>query len=134
MRRTHAAFPLLLAMVSSPALSENWREVTKVDEVPGYIDTDSIDQDGDKVRFRLDMHLSQTQGAQTGHRFDRIASLVEIDCRKKTYRILKIGGKLGDMSVFWGKSPDKSVDPVRPGTAVDDELRAACFDEWASGG
>lgn len=134
MRCATAAFPLLLAMVNSPALSENWREVTKVGEVPGYIDTDSIKREGDKVRFRLEMHLPQPQSARTGHRFDRITSMVEIDCRGKTYRVLRIGAKLGDLSVFGGKSPDKSVQPARPGTAVDDEMRAVCFGEWGSGG
>lgn len=127
-------FGLSLVLVSSPALSETWRLVTKVGKVPGYIDTDSFKRDGDKVRFRLEVHLSEPQSAQSGHRFDRITSMVEIDCRGKTYRLVRIGAKLGDLSVFGGKSPDKSVNPVRPGTAADDEMRAVCSDHWPSGG
>jgi hypothetical protein len=133
MQRAISALPLLLAMVGSPAQSETWREVSKVGDTSGYIDTESIKRDGDKVRFRLDMRLFLPEGTRSGHRYDRIASTVEIDCREKTYRILRIGAKLGDRSVFGGKSPDKSVNPIRPGTTVDDEMRAVCSDEWGGG-
>jgi hypothetical protein len=134
MRKFILVLALPLTLLASPALSENWRLVSKVADIPGYIDTDSLKRDGDKIRFRLEMRFPETQGTPAGRRYDRIASTVEIDCRAKTYRILRIGAKVGEISVFGGKSPDKSVNPVRPGTAVDDEMRAVCSDDWVAGG
>lgn len=126
-------FGLSLVLVSAPALSQTWRQVSKVGQVLGYIDTDSLKRDGDKVRFRMEVRFPITQGTPAGRRYDRIASLVEIDCRVKTYRLLRIGAKVGEISVFGGKSPDRSANPIRPGTAADDEMRAVCSDQWPSG-
>lgn len=134
MRIFIGALALPLALLGSPALSENWRVVTKVGEVFGYIDTDSIKRDGDKVRFWMELRLPQAQAAPTGHRFDRMGSMIEIHCRAKTYRSLRIRANLGDQLIHEDKSPDKSASPVRPGTAADDEMRAVCSGDWASGG
>lgn len=133
MRRAISAITLLLAMASAPARSENWRESSSMGDVVGYVDTDGIKRDGDKVRFWTEVRFPQPQTAPTGERFDRMAALVEINCRAKTYRHLRNRANLGDRLIYEGKVPKEPPEPVRPGTNADFELRAVCFDDWASG-
>jgi hypothetical protein len=133
MRCAISAFPLLLAMVSSPALAEKWREAASSGDVVGYIDTDAIKRKGDKIRFWSEVRFPEPQTAPTGHRFDRMAALIEVDCRAKTYRSLRNRANLGDRLIYEGKVANDSADPVTPGTNADVELRSVCFDDWPSG-
>jgi hypothetical protein len=118
---------------ASPALAENWREVSNRDAVVSYIDADAIKRDGDKVRFWVEMRLPEAQTAPTGERFDRIAAMVEINCRTKSYLSLRNRANLGNRLIYQGKTPFASVRTVQPDTPAAAELRAVCFDDWASG-
>ena len=132
MRARVIASSLLIMLSASPALAENWREVSNRDAVVSYIDADAIKRDGDKVRFWMELRLPQVQTAPTGERFDRMAAMVEINCRAKTYRSLRQRANLGDRLIHEGKSPVNSARAVTPGTPGDAELRAVCFDDWGS--
>lgn len=134
MRVVKSIFGLSLALLSTPALPETWREVAKVNDVSGYIDTDDIKRDGDKVRFWMELRLPAPRTAPTGERFDRMAAMVEINCRSKTYRALRYRASMDGRTIHEGKSPGRSARPVRPGTAADNEMRAVCFNDWSSGG
>lgn len=133
-RRALSALALSPALMGSPAWSEDWRHVSKVGEVAGYIDRDSIERKGDKVRFWMELRLPEARTAPTGARFNRLASLIEIHCRSKTYRALRVRADLGEQLVHESKTADRSAKPIRPDTPADHELRAVCFDDWASGG
>jgi len=133
MRCAIFAITLLLAVASSQARSENWRESSSIDDVVGYIDTEGIKRHGDQVRFWMEVRFPEPQTAPTGHRFDRMAALVEINCRAKTYRHLRNRANLGDRLIYEGKVPNDPAEPVTPGTNADFELRAVCFDDWPSG-
>lgn len=132
MRLAAIAVPLLLAMAGSPALAENWRKAGSMGDVVGYVDTDDIKRDGDKVRFWTQIRYPEPQGLPSGHRFDRMAALVEIDCTAKTYRTLRTRANLGDRLVYSGKVRKDPLSPVRPGTNVDAQRRAVCLDDWGS--
>jgi hypothetical protein len=133
MRSAIYVFPFLLALASAPASSENWRKSGSTGGAIGYIDTDSLKRDGDKIRFWTEVRLPEPQSAPSGERFDRMAALVEIDCRAKTYRNLKSRANLGDRLIHQGKVPKGAPDPVRPGTNIHVQLRAVCFDDWQGG-
>jgi hypothetical protein len=133
MRCAISAFALLLAMVSSPASSENWRQLSGGGDAVGYIDTDAIKRNGDKVRFWREVRFPEPQTAPTGHRFDRMAALIEVSCRAKTFRYFRQRAKLGDRLIYDGKDPNDSAHAIRPGSTVDVELRAVCFNDWPSG-
>ncbi len=133
MRTKIIIFGLLTMVPGSPALSEKWREVAKKDGVAGYIDTDAIKRDGDKIRYWLELRLPEPQTAPTGERFDRLATMVEINCRTKSYLSLKNRANLGNRLIYQGKTPFAEVRTVQPGTPADAELRAVCFNDWASG-
>ena len=133
MRVAKTIFGLSLVLAGSPALAENWREVAKKDGVVGYIDTDAIKRDGDKVRYWMELRLPEAQTAPTGQRFDRMAAMVEINCRTKSYLSLRNRANLGDRMIYKGKTPFAEVRTVQPGTPAEAELRAVCFDQWASG-
>lgn len=105
-----------------------------MNDVSGYIDTDRIEREGDKVRFWMELRLPAPKTAPTGQSFDRMSAMIEIDCRSKTYRNLRNAASLGDRTIHEGKSPDRSPRPVRPGTAAEDEMRAVCDNDWASAG
>lgn len=130
----HAIFtvPLLLATVSSPALSENWRQMGMIGDSVGYIDMDSIKRSGDKVRFWRDVRRPEPQTAPTGHRFDSSAVLIEVNCRAKEFRYLRQRAKLGDRLIYDAKDPNDSLQAIRPGSVIDAELRAVCFNDWPS--
>ena len=134
MRRAIFVVPLLLALASSPALSETWRKSSSTGGGAGYIDTDAIERDGDNIRFWTEIRFPEAQAAPTGHRFDRMGALVEIDCREKTYRTLRNRANLGDRLIYQGKVPKDAPNPIRPGTNVDAQLRAVCFNDWSSAG
>lgn len=131
----HAIFvvPLVLAMVSSPALSENWRQMGTVGNSVGYIDMDSIKRSGDKVRFWRDVRSPEPETAPTGHRFDSRAVLIEVNCRAKMFRYLRLRAKLGNRLIYDAKDPNDSLQAARPGSVIDTELRAVCFNDWPSG-
>ena len=132
MRHAIFAVPLLLSMVSSPALSENWRQMGTIGDAVGYIDMDSIKRSGDKVRFWRDVRRPEPQTAPTGHRFDSSAVLIEVNCRAKTFRYLRQRAKLGDRLIYDAKDPNDSLHAIRPGSVIDTELRAVCFNDWPS--
>ncbi len=132
MRHSILAVPILLAMVSSPALSDNWRQMGTMGDSVGYIDIDSIKRSGDKVRFWRHVRSPEPQTAPTGHRFDSMAVLIEVSCRAKTFRYLRHRAKLGDRIFYDAKDPNDSLHAIRPGSAIDAELRAVCFNDWPS--
>lgn len=132
MRSTISALGLLLAAASAPALSENWRKSSSMGDVVAYIDTDAIKRDGDKIRYWSEVRFPEPQKAPTGHRFDRMAALVEVNCRAKTYRNLRNRANLDGHLIYEGKVKD-SAEPVAPGTNIDAELRAVCFGDWSRG-
>lgn len=132
MRHAIFAVPLLLSTVSTPALSENWRQMGTVGSRVGYIDMDSIKRKGDKVRFWRDVRSPEPQTAPTGHRFDSAAVLIEVNCRAKRFRYLRQRAKLGDRIIYDAKDPDDSLHDILPGSVIDAELRAICFNEWPS--
>lgn len=133
MHARNIIFGLLIMLPGSPVLAENWREVAKNGGVAGYIDMDAIKRDGDKVRYWLELRLPEAQTAPTGERFDRMAAMVEINCRTKSYLSLRNRANLGDRLIYKGKTPFAEVRTVQPGTPADAELRAVCFGDWASG-
>ena len=132
MRLAIFAVPLLLAMASSPALSENWRQMGTIGDSVGYLDMDSIKKSGDKVRFWRDVRHPEPRTAPTGHRFDSNAVLIEVDCRAKQFRYLRQRAKLGDRVIYDAKDPNDSLQAIRPGSVIDAELRAVCFNDWPS--
>jgi hypothetical protein len=133
MRHAIFAAPILLAMVSAPALSENWRQMGTVGDSVGYIDIDSIKRSRDKVRFWRDVRSQEPQTAPTGHRFDSASVLIEVDCRAKMFRYLRQRAKLGDRLIYDAKDPNDSLHAIRPGSVIDTELRAVCLNEWPTG-
>lgn len=133
MRKFIVVLALPLTLLSSPAPAAKWREVSKVGDVVGYIDTDAIKRDGDKVRFWVELRLPEARTAPTGERFDRMAAMVEINCRSKSYLSLRNRANLGDRLIYEGETPFAPVRTVQPGTPAEAELRAACFDDWGSG-
>ena len=132
MRRAISVFPIVLAVASVPASSETWRESGSTGGAIGYIDTDSLKRDGDKIRFWTEIRLPEPKSAPTGERFDRMGALVEIDCRAMTYRNLRNRAGLGDRLIYEGKVKE-APDTVTPGTNIHAQLRAVCFDDWSSG-
>jgi hypothetical protein len=132
MRLAIFAVPLLLSVASSPALSENWRRMGTVGDSAGYIDMDSIKRSGDKVCFWRDVRSPEPRAAPTGHRFDSSAVLVEVNCRAKVFRYLRLRAKLGDRVIYDAKDPNDSLHAVEPGSVVDTELRAVCLNDWPS--
>jgi hypothetical protein len=79
------------------------------------------------------VRFPEPQAAPTGERFDRMEALIEVQCRAKTYRYLRQRAKLGDVLIYDGKDPENSAQAIEPGSTVDAELRAVCFDDWPSG-
>ena len=132
MRRAIFAVPLLLAMTGSPAMSENWRQMGTLGESVGYLDMDSIKRSGDKVRFWRDVRSPEPETAPTGHRFDSASVLIEVDCRARNFRYLRQRAKLGDRIIYDAKDPNDSLHAIGPGSVIDAELRAVCFNEWPS--
>lgn len=131
----HAIFtvPILLAMASSPALSENWRQMGTNGARVGYVDMDSIKRSGDKVRFWRDVRSPEPETAPTGHRFDSASVLIEVNCRAKKFRYLRQRAKLGDRLIYDAKDPNDSLHDIGPGSVIDAELRAVCFNDWPGG-
>jgi hypothetical protein len=133
MRRAAFAVPLLLAMGISPALAENWRRMGTVGDSVGYVDRDSIKRSGDKVRFWRDVRSPEPQTAPTGDRFDSASVLIEVNCRTKTFRYLRQRAKLGGRVIYDAKDSDDSLQAMEPGSVIDTELRAVCFNDWPAG-
>lgn len=124
--------PAVLAFAlagTAAAQPQNWRASSASDEAQGYIDTDSIDREGDRVRFWREIRFGQVQSTDSGERFDRIAAHYEGDCRLKTLRSMTLRVRLGGRLVFEGEDTGET-EAVSPGSAGDADLRAACFNEW----
>lgn len=133
MRGKVIALVLLVAMLGSPARSENWRPSSGTGEVIAYIDTDAIRRKGDEVRFWRQLRLPEPQTLPNGARFDRAAALFKANCRTMTFQSLRNRAHLGDRLLFDGKDDNHEIHTAEPGSNAEADLRAACFDDWKIG-
>ena len=133
MRSAKLIFGLSLALSSSMAQSENWRVSSSGNGAVAYIDTDSIQPKGDRVRFWRELRWPEPQLMPSGTSYDRLAGLFEADCRARTLRSLRNRLRLGTRVVFDAKDRNDAPDVMKPGSNGETDLRAACFNEWKSG-
>ncbi|MEA3051853.1 MAG: hypothetical protein QOG72_756 [Sphingomonadales bacterium] len=133
MRSGLLALALVIAGLGSPALPANWRQLSGGSDGGSYIDTDAITRKGDKSRYWREVRFPEPQTAPTGDRFNRMAALIEVNCRAKTFRYLRQRANLGDVVIYDEKDQDDSRQAIEPGSYVHAELRAVCFGEWPSG-
>ncbi len=121
----------LAASMPFPASAQpqTWRQGSSSGGQAAFIDTASIERAGDKVRFWREVRTAQPALFESGERYDRIGSLLEVDCRARTLRNLRIYAKLGDTLIFESGEASE-LEAVEAGTTADTDLRAACFNEW----
>jgi len=119
---------LLLASIPPVAAQQRtWRSSSHQGGDRTFIDTSSIRRDGAKVRFLRELRFAEPQGVGSG--FDRLLSLIEVDCEARTIQTLERTVKLGEEVVASG-SDYEDPQPVRRRTTADVDLRAVCFDDW----
>lgn len=126
-----AAVAAALVTLGFPASAQQqgWRPASSNGEQRAYIDTASIRRDGDLVRFTREIRMGRIHQFGSGARYDILGALMEVDCRARTLRSLEGYLKLGD-AVVLREEGDGGMEPVRPGTTADTDLRAVCFDDW----
>lgn len=129
-----ALLPLAAAMLAplpAAAQQQTWRQASSSGDRTAYIDTASIQRDGDKVRFWREVRSPAPVRFDSGESFDRLGARMEVDCRARTLVNLEVYAKLGDQLVVSGAG-DGTVEPIETGSTADTDLRAACFNEWPS--
>lgn len=131
-RRASGAAPAAAALASAfPAAAQepSWRAVSSAGDHNAFIDAASIRRDEDKVQFWYEIRSRAPETMPDGTRYDRLGSLIEIDCRARMYRHIKIYGKLGVQQLF--EAPlDEAAEPIAAGSNGDLQMRAACAGEW----
>lgn len=131
-RMTIAAMTIGLAAASA-AQAENWRASSQTQQAKGYIDTDSIQRDGDRVLFWREVRWPEPRSLEDGSRFDRMAARYDGNCRTMTLQSKAIRVKLGDRIIL---SADEAgeMESAEPGSTAETDMLSACFGEWPSGG
>lgn len=127
-----AVMPLAAAMlISFPATAQQqtWREASSSGDRTAFIDTASIQREGDKVRFWREVRSSAPMRFDSGESYDRLGAHMEVDCRARTLVNLEVYAKLGDQVIASGAGGG-GVEAVAEGSTADTDLRAACFNEW----
>ena len=122
---------LAAALAAAPAQAENWRASSSTAEAAAFIDTDSIRRDGDRVSFRREVRFNAARVLQGEHRFDRLRTLYEADCKAMTLQSVDISARLG-AQVLFSAAERGDVETAKPGSTAEIDLRAACHDQWPS--
>jgi hypothetical protein len=116
-------------VAASSVQAETWRASSANDGARGYIDTDSIVREGERVRFWREVRWPKPRTLDDGIVFDRLAALYEADCGGNTLRTLRIRAGLGERTWSEGQA-DGTTETVQPGSTGYIDLRSACFGEW----
>lgn len=128
-RAAIVAAVLPAAIFPAFAQQPSWRAASRAGDQQAFIDTTSIRRTGDRVRFLREIRMSGIRQFQGGERYDRIGAVIEVDCQARTLVTISLYAKLGDATIASGDGDDE-IEPVRPGTNADTDLRAACFNQW----
>ncbi len=121
---TVAATPLLAA-------AENWVEVGADLEARFYVDADSISVDGENVRVVKRGVYNNTLTESLGGRptvFRQTLGIVELDCRRRINRVIRIDMLDEKGEVVWssGFMKQRMWEDVHPQTHAEATLRFAC--------
>ena len=122
-----------VAVAATPLLSaaENWVEVGADLEARYYIDADSIAVEGETVRLVKRGVYNNTLTESLGGRptvFRQTMGIVELDCRRRINRVIKIDMLDEKGEVVWssGFMKRRMWEDVGPQTHAEATLRFAC--------
>jgi hypothetical protein len=123
------AISLIALILGAPAGAANWRVSSRGGGAVSFTDLDSIIRVGEKVTFTHEIRWGAARTLADGSRFDRLAALIEGNCRAMTLQKFHLRASMGAqvISEVWevGK-----IEPAGRGTTGEADLRAVCFDEW----
>ena len=120
----------LLALPAG-ASAENWRVASADEQSVQYIDADTIDRSGERIRFIREIRLDRPQFVE-GFRFDRVIQLAEVSCSQRLLYPLSTTAWLDDRQVH-SEGPWDDAEAMRPGTNLGGTHDAVCSNRWASG-
>lgn len=128
MKKTIVAILLLAAPAAAQA--ENWRVVSYDQTTVQYVDQDTIDRSGPRVRFTREIRLHRPDSVG-GQRFDRIVQVAEVACAERRLFSLSLTAMLGD-AVVHRDGPWSESEEMLPGTNLGGTHGAVCENEWGS--
>lgn len=116
----------LLMFSFAPITWANWTKVAETDTTVEYIDTATIEKQGDNRHVWTLQDLKQ-RGGQGELSFRR---QLEFDCQKRRYLIVWVAGHSGQMAggkvLGSGNNPIPTWYDIAKGSAVDSSLRLVC--------
>lgn len=111
-------------VLTEAAQAEDWVGVAISRNSVVGIDRSTVDRDGDAVRF------SYVRVARPGTApYDHARSLIEMDCKARTYREVEARAHRADGTVVETWSADRSK-PIASTAVMSGAADAACSDRW----
>lgn len=123
--------PILLLAIALPAAASDWVEVGADTEAKYYVDVDSIEVDGENVRFRkkgIYTHvLTDNLYCKTAS-FKETVGVVEVDCGRRINRITQIDmiGEDGTVVSSSGPMKKRMWEEVKPHSHGENTLELVC--------
>lgn len=121
------------AFLAAPAAAqaEDWRVASADQQSVQYIDANTIERTGDRIRFTREIRFDEPQFVQ-GFRFDRVIQLAEVSCAERLLYPLRTTAWLDDSQAH-SEGPWEDAEAMEPGTNLGGTHDAVCSGRWASG-
>jgi hypothetical protein len=125
------AFAAVLLLAALQARATDWVEVGADIEAQYYVDVDSIEVDGENLRFLKkgvysNVH-TETFGGQSAT-FRETVGTIELDCGRRINRVTRIDMIGANGEVVWssGPMPRRMWEDVKPGSHTEATMEIVC--------
>ena len=131
MKKLPPLLVLFAAVICSPNVFADWQEIGKPDAFTLYVDTATIQKQGDKVQIMSLLNFKKPgQNPKTKETANSLIGLNEFDCSTVKYRPIEFKVFAGNMGkgkvVEEQKTPDSSFETIENGSWPAGVYNVAC--------
>ncbi|HEX8644111.1 MAG TPA: surface-adhesin E family protein [Allosphingosinicella sp.] len=112
------------AAIAAPALAEDWQPAAETDSLHAFVDMDSIERTGNRVRFTQQWRHNKVRRLSDGLEWDTDTFLTEADCSERTFVNLETVARLRGRIVLSYSGTDRHQ--AEPNSLISGILDHAC--------
>lgn len=112
------------AAIATPALAEDWQLAAETDSLRAFVDMDSLQRTGSRVRFTQQWRHNKVRTLSDGMEWDTDNFLTEADCTEMTFVNLETVARLRGRIVLSYTGTDRHQ--AEPNTLIAGIIRHAC--------
>ncbi|MBX3566251.1 MAG: hypothetical protein KF730_16950 [Sphingomonas sp.] len=112
-------------------VAPNWRLSSRARGIEAYINLNTVSPtpDGNRITFWREIRYPEPLSFSDGRRYNRIRSLLTIDCKALTIQTLISHALMGEKLIV-NVPRDDPAEPVAAGSTAMSDLHAVCHDIW----